>query len=171
MKIFELNRSVLLPYPRERVFDFFSKAENLELLTPPWLSFNILTPTPIRMCEGALIDYQLRIHGIPLKWRSEITVWDPPYRFVDEQLRGPYRRWVHEHRFTEVEGGTLVEDQVRYAVLGGALINKLFVAPDVNRIFDYRRDRLRSLFEESGGGRAAGSQPSSGRIEAAGSLA
>lgn len=149
MKTFQLERSSLLPFPRERVFDFFSRAENLELLTPPWLSFRILTPKPIQMCEGALIEYRLRLHGIPLPWRSEITVWDPPYRFVDEQRFGPYRKWVHEHRFTETDGGTLVEDHVEYAVLGGSLVNKLFVAPDVNRIFDYRQQQLQEIFESS----------------------
>ena len=159
MKIFEIERSVELPFLREKMFDFFSRAENLELLTPPWLSFNVVTPTPIRMCEGALIDYRLRVRGIPLRWRSEITVWDPPYRFVDVQLRGPYRMWHHEHRFTEVEGGTRVEDRVKYAVLGGSLVNKLFVAPDVRRIFDYRTQRLRELFEASTDGRPRGAVP------------
>ena len=149
MKTSEFHASTTLPFPRERVFDFFSRAENLELLTPPWLSFKILTPVPIRMCEGALIDYRLRVRGIPLGWRSEITVWDPPYRFVDEQRRGPYRAWIHEHRFTEVDGGTRVEDHVRYAVLGGSLVDRLFVAPDIRRIFDYRQQRLRELFEAS----------------------
>ncbi len=152
MKIFELERATVLPFPRDTVFDFFSKAENLELLTPPWLSFNIKTPQPIHMCEGALIDYRLRVRGIPLTWRSEITVWEPPYRFVDEQRRGPYRRWIHEHRFEEADGGTRAVDHVRYAVFGGALINKLFVAPDVRRIFAYRQQRLEQLFDASSGG-------------------
>lgn len=156
MKTFHLERSTTLPFPRERVFDFFSRAENLELLTPPWLSFKIQTPLPIRMCEGALIDYRIGLHGIPLTWRSEIALWEPPFRFVDEQRRGPYRRWVHEHRFTEVDGGTLVEDRVEYAVLGGALIDRLFVAPDLRRIFDYRQERLRELFDPAREGDAAG---------------
>ena len=156
MKTFDFERSTILPLPRESVFDFFSRAENLELLTPPWLSFRILTPRPIQMYEGALIDYQLRLHGIPLRWRSEITVLEPPHRFVDEQRQGPYRLWVHEHRFTEVDGGTKVEDRVRYAVLGGALVARLFVTPDVRRIFDYRQKRLRDLFEASRDGRSDG---------------
>lgn len=151
MKTFRIERSTLLPYPRESVFEFFAQAENLELLTPPWLSFNILTPGPIRMCEGALIDYRLRLHGLPLKWRSKITVWEPPLRFIDEQLSGPYRQWIHEHRFEEVDGGTRVEDRVTYAVLGGTLVNKLFVAPDVKRIFNYRQERLLEVFESSRG--------------------
>ena len=149
MKTYTFEQSTIVPYSLERVFDFFSKAENLEELTPPWLSFRILTPLPIHMCEGALIDYRLKVRGIPLAWRSEITVWDPPHRFVDEQRRGPYRKWVHEHSFSEVEGGTLAKDRVEYAVLGGTLIDKLLVAPDVRRIFDYRQQRLRELFEES----------------------
>jgi hypothetical protein len=157
MKTFELERSTLIPFPRERVFDFFSKAENLERLTPPWLSFQILTPPPIHMCEGALIDYRLRLRGIRLRWQSEITVWDPPYRFVDEQRRGPYRLWVHEHLFEDVDGGTRVDDRVKYAVLGGTVVNKLFVAPDVRRIFDYRQERLRELFEVSRQDRPASS--------------
>ncbi len=149
MKTFHLERSTLVPYPLEHVFDFFSRAENLELLTPPWLSFRILTPRPIRMCEGALIDYRLRVHGIPLSWRSEITVWEPPYRFVDEQRRGPYRLWRHEHRFVDAQGGTRVDDRVDYAVYGGSLVNRLFVAPDLERIFDYRQLRLKGLLEQA----------------------
>lgn len=156
MKTFTLERSTRLPFPRETVFEFFSQPENLELLTPPWLSFQILTPRPIRMCEGALIDYRLRLRGIPLRWRSEITIWEPPYRFADEQRRGPYRQWVHEHRFEEVDGGTRVVDHVTYAVLGGTLVDRLFVAPDVNRIFDYRQERLQEIFATSDPRRAAG---------------
>ena len=146
MKTFDLHRSTTLAFPLDPVFDFFARAENLELLTPPWLSFQILNPD-LEMREGALIDYKLRIHGIPLRWRSQITVWEPPHRFVDVQIRGPYRLWEHEHRFTEIEGGTLVEDRVKYAVLGGSWIERLFVAPDLTRIFDYRQARLRELFE------------------------
>ena len=156
MKTFGIERSTKVPFPLEGVFDFFARAENLELLTPPWLSFQILTPRPIRMNEGALIDYRLRLHGIPLRWRSEITAWEPPHRFVDEQRRGPYRLWVHEHRFTEADGGTRVEDRVRYSVLGGALVDKLLVAPDVKRIFDYRQERLRPLLETAHGRRTEG---------------
>ena len=146
MRIFELNRATTVPASRDEVFEFFSRAENLEELTPPWLSFNIATPTPIEMSVGTLIDYKLKIRGIPLRWRSEISVWEPPHRFVDQQIRGPYRMWHHEHCFTPVEGGTLVEDRVRYAVLGGALIERIFVGPDVRRIFDYRGQRLIELF-------------------------
>lgn len=146
MKTFTLERSTFLPHPIDRVFGFFAEAKNLESLTPPLLKFRILTPRPIDMREGTLIDYQLRVHGIPLRWRSEITAWDPPHRFIDQQLRGPYRRWVHEHRFEAVDGGTRVDDQVQYAVLGGSLIQRIFVAPDLKRIFAYRQEHLPSLF-------------------------
>ena len=110
------------------------------------MRFSVLAPGEIPMRAGALIDYKLRVHGVPLVWRSEITVWEPPRRFVDEQRRGPYRLWVHEHRFVERNGGTLVTDDVRYAVPGGALVNKLFVARDVERIFEFRKTRLEELF-------------------------
>lgn len=166
MKIFNVERSTLIPFPRETVFDFFARAENLELLTPPWLSFHIQTPKPIRMCEGTLIDYRLRLRGLPLRWRSEITIWEPPFRFVDEQRRGPYRLWVHEHRFEEVDGGTRVEDLVRYAVPGGTLVDKLFVAPDVKRIFDYRQERLRDLFGSSSASLTGGPPAETGRVVA-----
>jgi len=147
MKTFTLERSTFLPHPIDDVFGFFAAAENLESLTPPLLKFRILTPRPVAMHQGALIDYRLKVHGIPIGWRSEITAWEPPHRFIDEQRRGPYRQWVHEHRFTEVDGGTQVDDQVSYAVLGGSLVQKLFVAPDLEKIFAFRQERLPDLFE------------------------
>lgn len=122
----------------EEVFDFFGNAHNLERLTPPFLRFEILTPDPISMRQGALIDYRLSLRGIPVRWRSEITVWEPNQRFVDTQVRGPYRWWVHEHRFEPADDGTLMTDRVEYAVLGGALVNYLLVEPDLRRIWEYR---------------------------------
>ena len=147
MKTFVLERSTFLPHPVSTVFRFFAEAENLERLTPPLLKFRILTPAPVAMHEGALIDYRLKVHGFPLGWRSEITAWEPPHRFVDEQRRGPYRLWIHEHRFTEAFGGTRINDHVTYAVLGGTLIQRIFVAPDLERIFAFRQERLPNLFE------------------------
>ena len=147
---FELRAEQRLPAPRDRVFAFFSDARNLETLTPEFLNFRIVTPLPIEMREGCLIDYRLRVHGLPLPWRSEISVWEPPHRFVDEQVRGPYRTWHHEHRFEEEAGETVVRDTVRYAVPGGALVNRLFVEPDVRKIFAYRQERLRVLFGRPG---------------------
>lgn len=145
MKTFTLERSTVLPYPRERVFDFFAEAKNLEDLTPPWLRFRILTPRPIRMCEGALIDYRLRVHGIPLSWRSEITVWEPPYRFVDEQRRGPYREWVHTHTFEPHPAGTRIADEVRYRLPlwpAGELAHPV-VRAQLGRIFGFRGEAIR----------------------------
>jgi len=135
-----------LPEPREKVFPFFADARNLEVITPPWLNFRILTPGEIPLRVGALIDYTLRIHGIPVRWRTEITGWNPPHRFVDEQRRGPYRLWRHTHTFTDQNGGTHCHDRVEYAVPGGALVNKLFVRHDVKTIFDYRAKALKRHF-------------------------
>ena len=142
MRVFALRNEVWLPRPIDEVYEFFSDAYNLETLTPPILRFEVLTPAPIRMAAGTLIDYKLRLRGLPVRWQSEITVWEPPRRFVDEQRRGPYSMWVHEHTFEEKDGGTLAKDNVNYAVPGGALVNRLFVARDVRRIFEYRTERL-----------------------------
>jgi ligand-binding SRPBCC domain-containing protein len=146
MKIWELRTAIRLPRPRSEVFAFFADAGNLQELTPPWLRFRILTPQPIALRQGARIDYGIRLRGLPIGWKTEITAWEPPRRFVDEQLHGPYRLWIHEHSFEEIEGGTLAEDHVRYAALGGALVNRLLVARDLRTIFDYRHLRLRDLF-------------------------
>lgn len=146
MKVYEHRTRVRLPRPRPEVFDFFADAGNLQALTPPWLHFRILTPLPIEMRQGARIDYRLRLRGIPLRWKTAITAWDPPVRFVDEQLSGPYRLWIHEHTFEEDGDGTVVNDYVRYAVPFGALANWLLVARDVRTIFEYREARLREIF-------------------------
>ncbi len=98
------------------------------------------------MRPGALIRYRLRIHGLPIHWTTTISAWEPPYRFVDRQLRGPYRLWVHTHTFEEKDGGTLCRDHVEYAHWGGSLMHRWFVAPDLERIFTYRRDKLLELF-------------------------
>jgi hypothetical protein len=135
-----------LPRPLAELFPFFADAANLERITPPWLGFRILTAGPIEMRAGVLIDYRLKVHGVPLRWRTRIAAWEPPERFVDEQIRGPYRLWVHEHTFAEQNGGTLCRDDVRYAVLGGALVDRLLVRPDVERIFAFRRQVLSDLF-------------------------
>lgn len=150
MKVYELRTRVRLPRPRPEIFAFFADAGNLDALTPPWLHFRIDTPLPLDMRAGALLDYRLRVHGLPIRWRSEITAWDPPRRFVDEQIRGPYRLWVHEHTFEE-DGPetTLVGDHVRYAVPFGALAN-LLVARDVQAIFRYREEKLREIFGSEG---------------------
>lgn len=146
MKTHSFKTEMWLKRPLEEVFSFFSDARNLERITPPWVSFQILTPGETPMRSGALIDYRIRVHGVPLRWQSEITLWEPGRRFVDKQRRGPYRLWIHEHRFSAKDGGTLVEDHVEYAVPGGALVNRLFVAKDVAKIFEYRKRRLEEIF-------------------------
>ena len=138
-----LTAEQALPHTPADVFPFFADAANLERITPPWLRFRIPTPLPIDMRAGALIDYRLRLRGVPVRWRTEITAWEPPHRFVDEQLRGPYRWWVHEHRFEPIEGGTLATDRVEYGVPGGRLAQRLLVGRDLERIFRYRQQALR----------------------------
>ncbi len=151
MRTYELLRETVVPRSRAEVFAFFADAANLELLTPPWLRFTIVSPLPIDMHVGTLIDYALKVRGLPMRWRSEISEWDPPSHFVDDQVRGPYRRWRHEHRFLgSPDGTTKVIDHVRYAVPGGPLlerlVHRLLVGPDVERIFSYRQRRLEELF-------------------------
>jgi hypothetical protein len=132
--------------PLEEIFAFFSDARNLDTLTPPWVGFRILTPEPIDMRRGTLIDYRIRIHGIPLRWRTEIIDWDPPHRFVDLQLRGPYRWWHHEHRFERCGEETRIIDDVEYRAPFHWISHPLFVQRDVERIFDYRAQALGRLF-------------------------
>ena len=147
---FQVHQEQLLSYPIEQVFRFFASPENLNLLTPPWANFSILSPQPIEMAVGTVIEYRIRLRGVPVNWRSEITEWQPPFAFCDVQLRGPYRFWVHRHTFEEKPGGTLVTDHVDYGVLGGALVNRLFVAGELRRIFGYRKTRLHELFPDTG---------------------
>jgi ligand-binding SRPBCC domain-containing protein len=149
MKTHKLKTEIWLPQKRTTVFSFFADPRNLEDLTPRWLHFKILTPMPLQIKSGVLIDYRLRLYGIQLRWQSEISVWEPPHRFVDRQTRGPYRVWIHEHTFAEHRGGTLVGDSVEYAAAGGILVHKLFLARDLRRIFAYRHARLRQRFGAS----------------------
>lgn len=142
MKEFRFDTELWLPRQRDEVFSFFAEPRNLETITPPWLKFEVLTSELSPMRAGLLIDYRIRVHGIPIRWRTEIAEWHPPHRFVDIQLRGPYTLWHHTHSFEERDGGTLCVDTVRYRPRGGALTNWLFVRRDVERIFDFRRQRL-----------------------------
>jgi ligand-binding SRPBCC domain-containing protein len=150
MRIHELHRELWLSRLPDEVFPFFADAGNLELLTPPWMHFHVLTPRPIEMRPGAVIKYRLRIHGLPLGWRSEITAWDPPHRFVDEQRRGPYRLWHHEHSFEPRDGGTVCRDHVRYAVPFDFFSHRLLVRPDIERIFAFRERKMREFFSNPG---------------------
>jgi ligand-binding SRPBCC domain-containing protein len=144
--LFQLSTRLLVARDLETTFSFFADAANLQRLTPPWLNFSILSPRPIPMRAGALIDYRLKLRGVPVRWRTEICEWSPPYRFVDRQLHGPYRLWHHTHAFQPVGGGTLVEDTVRYCPIGGRLVHALFVKRDLERIFTYRQEEILRVF-------------------------
>jgi len=149
VKTYTLSFAQQVARPLPEVFDFFSRAENLEALTPPWLNFKILDVKPQPVQQGTLINYSLRVHGIPLRWTSEIIEWEPPHRFVDLQLRGPYKLWRHEHRFETCQGGTLISDTINLALpLGflGRLAYKIKVESDVQEIFAFREQKIRSLF-------------------------
>jgi ligand-binding SRPBCC domain-containing protein len=138
-----LERSQRLALPAARAFAFYADALNLEAITPPWLAFRVATPGPIEMRSGTLIDYRLRLHGVPVRWRTRIAVWEPPERFVDVQVRGPYALWEHTHTFEPAgEHAVVIRDRVRYALpFGplGELAHALFVRRDLERIFDHRR--------------------------------
>ena len=145
------HSEIWVPRPPAEVFAFFSDAHNLEQITPPWVRFQVVTPAPIVMRAGTLIDYKIRVRRLSLKWRTEITEWCPPERFIDTQLRGPYVRWEHTHSFTARDGGTLCTDDVLYWPRGGflaPLIHALFVRRDVEKIFAYRAKVLREKFGE-----------------------
>ena len=143
------NSEIWLPKPSGEIFPFFGNAHNLEIITPPWLQLQILTKGAIELREGALIDYQIRLRGIPLRWRTRIEVWNPPSRFIDVQVRGPYQRWQHEHIFELVDNGTLCVDRIRYAVFGGRLVDYFFVRRDLEKIFEFRRRKLLELFKRN----------------------
>jgi hypothetical protein len=146
MHVRSFESQLWLPQARQNVFAFFSDPQNLDSITPPWLHFRTISQSHGQMREGTIMDHRLRVHGFPLRWRSQITCWDPPARFVDEQINGPYQLWIHEHRFEERDAGTLVHDHVRYAVPFDFLIHRFLTRPDIERIFAYRSDRLRRLF-------------------------
>jgi ligand-binding SRPBCC domain-containing protein len=148
MTVHVLQREQVVAQPLTQVFDFFSKARNLELLTPPWLRFEVLTPEPVAMDVGTLIDYRLRLHHVPLRWQSRIEAWEENRLFIDRQLKGPYRLWHHRHEFEDLGGATLVRDHVRYALpFGrlGALAARILVARDLERVFAYRHQAVERL--------------------------
>jgi ligand-binding SRPBCC domain-containing protein len=157
MRPYVLRRQQVIPLNREQVFLFFSRPENLARITPPDMGFAILTPLPIVMKPGALIDYTIRLMGISLRWTTLITTYEPPGCFIDEQIRGPYSFWHHRHYFNETEGGTEIVDEVHYLLPGGLLgplAHALFVRRQLDRIFDHRAKVITQ--EMSGNGKKAG---------------
>ena len=144
-----IYREMTIPRSLEETFAFFSDARNLDMITPSWVGFKILTPTPIEMRVGALIEYQIRIHSIPIRWLTEITVWEAQKRFVDLQLKGPYQWWHHEHRFESCKDGTRMIDEVEYRAPLHWISHPLMVKRDVRRIFDYRAQTLERLFSRA----------------------
>ncbi|MBD3169685.1 MAG: CDP-paratose 2-epimerase [candidate division Zixibacteria bacterium] len=149
MKVYHLKKQQYIARPREEVFEFFGKAENLEKITPGSLGFNIITPTPINMRAGTLIDYTVKPMIFPIRWRTLITDYDPPRRFVDEQLKGPYSFWHHTHTFEEKDGGTLITDEVRYVIpfgIIGRIAHVLFVKSQLKKIFDFREKVISEIF-------------------------
>ena len=147
-RLHEIDRAQLVPLSAGAAFAFFADAFNLEAITPPWLRFRILTPRPIAMGEGAVIDYRLQLHHVPCRWHTRIETWVPGRRFVDRQLRGPFSRWEHTHTFESRPEGTLIRDLVVYQMpLGplGAAAHRVLIGRDLERIFDYRRDAVERL--------------------------
>jgi len=145
MKVFTLRREQVLPGTPEEVFPFFADARNLEAITPPFLRFEVVTPGEVPMRVGTLIQYRLTLRGIGVDWLTSIQDWEPPVRFVDVQVRGPYQLWHHTHEFAGHAGGTLMTDTVRYAIgFGpfGQLAARAFVHRDVAKIFDFRREAV-----------------------------
>jgi ligand-binding SRPBCC domain-containing protein len=153
MRVHVLERDQVVPLPPAEVFRFYTDVGNLEPLTPPWLHFRVITDPSLELKEGALIEYRLTLHAVPVRWTTRIEEWEPGRRFRDVQLRGPYRLWDHEHEFTLVDGGTLIQDRVRYAIPYGplgALAHVAFVRRDLRRIFDFRRDAVTRLLRVPG---------------------
>ncbi len=145
-----LTRKLTVNLPRRQVFEFFADAGNLERITPPELNFHIITAQPISMCVGALIDYRLKLRGLPITWKTEISEWNPPVSFVDRALKSPYKQWIHRHTFTEIEPDeTLIEDEVRYRLPlepFGDLAH-WFVCRELDYIFDYRQKVVAEILQ------------------------
>jgi ligand-binding SRPBCC domain-containing protein len=145
---YELKREQWLPRPLDEVFEFFSRPENLQEITPPWLDFRMVE-SPRSLKSGSLIRYRLRWHWMPIRWTTEIAQWNPPQGFVDRAVSSPYALWNHEHIFEAQAGGTMMRDRVTYALPLAALgrfAHWAWVKRDVERIFDFRAEAMRRLF-------------------------
>ncbi len=151
MKTFVLERRTHVGRPLTEVFEFFSRPENLARITPPWLGFWMITPSPVRMAPEAFIDYTIRVMGFRMRWRTRISDYVPPERFVDEQVRGPYAFWRHTHTFTAQGEGTVIGDRVEYGMpfgVLGSLVHAFSVRRQVEEIFDYRERVMQDIFGE-----------------------
>ena len=151
MKIYKITTKQIIQRPLAEVFAFFSQPENLALITPDHLAFNIITPPPVEMKQGAIIDYTIRLFKVSIHWRTLITSFEPPFRFVDEQIKGPYVIWHHRHRFKDINGGTMIQDTIRYAIpLGiiGRFLNFIWIQKDLKDIFAYRKIIISNKFEK-----------------------
>ena len=153
MKVYTLENHQFIKAPLKNVFDFFSKPENLKEITPSKLNFKILTPTPISMKEGTMIDYTIELFGIPLHWRTLITKFDPPNQFIDEQLKGPYLFWHHTHTFIEKDGGVEMSDKVLYTIpMGffGRFLHFIWIKNDLKKIFSHREKVIDKILANNG---------------------
>tara|TARA_B100001564_G_C20415031_1_gene567475 strand:+ start:51 stop:584 length:534 start_codon:yes stop_codon:yes gene_type:complete len=149
-KIYTFYKEQFVPSDLDTVFEFFSRPENLEKITPSSMGFNIITPTPIDMKEGAIIDYTVKIMGVPMRWRTMITSYKKNEYFVDEQLKGPYSYWYHKHTFKEVEGGVLIIDEITYALPIQAfrlIVHPVLIKPQLNQIFNFRFQTIKDKFK------------------------
>ncbi len=153
MRRYELIREQQITRPLKRIFPFFEKPEHLGLITPPSLGFSLISPSPIEMKSGQVIDYHIHLFGLAVRWRSLITVYEPPFRFVDEQLIGPYDYWHHLHQFVQIGATTQIIDRVTYSLPGylpqalQVSLNRLYVAPVLHQIFAYRQRMFAEIFD------------------------
>jgi len=151
--MYNINREQIVDANLEEVFGFFEKPENLQIITPDWMKFDIITPHPLEMKEHAEFDYKISLMFIPLKWKTEITNYDPPYKFVDEQKKGPYKLWIHTHTFEAVGNKTKITDNVDYDLFGGPfkiLVHSLYIRKNLESIFNYRSRKINQLFNKKG---------------------
>ena len=152
MKLYKIESKQIINKPLEDVFSFFSRPENLSLITPARLNFNILTPAPIQMRQGTVIDYTIKIFKLPIHWRTLITTYEPPFKFVDEQMKGPYTLWHHTHIFRETDEGVEIIDKVHYSIPAGVLgrlLHLLWIKNDLKNIFEHRRVVIEKLFQNN----------------------
>ena len=152
MKLYTFKKEQKISKSIIDVFDFFSKPENLSVITPNKMDFRILTPSPIEMKEGTLIDYTVKIMSFPIRWRTLITKYDPPNTFIDQQLKGPYSMWHHTHLFEKInDNETLIKDIILYAVpfsFIGSITHSLYIKRDLENIFDYRSKEIKRIFND-----------------------